>query len=122
MSVWGNIGTTLGKLGGGLADSARKVGDLTKEGLKKTGDTLKTGKEKLEDVLTSETNPQNPTEPQEPETEEQLRKRKFMKSLLSAGGSYSQQTPQYDFTPSMLDYSQYMGLSPETQRYLYGGM
>ena len=29
---------------------------------------------------------------------------------------------KYKFTPSMVDYSQYMGLSPETQRYLYGGM
>ena len=28
----------------------------------------------------------------------------------------------YEFTPSMVDYSQYMGLSPETQRYLYGGL
>lgn len=25
------------------------------------------------------------------------------------------------FTPSMVDYSQFMGLSPETQRYIYGG-
>ena len=27
-----------------------------------------------------------------------------------------------NFVPSMIDYSQYMGLSPITQRYLYGGM
>lgn len=30
--------------------------------------------------------------------------------------------PQFTVTPSRVDYSQYMGLSPETQRYLYGGM
>ena len=35
-------------------------------------------------------------------------------------GSISQ--PQFTVTPSMVDYSQYMGLSPITQRYLYGGM
>ena len=33
-------------------------------------------------------------------------------------------TPQSQFTvtPSRVDYSQFMGLSPITQRYLYGGM
>ena len=30
--------------------------------------------------------------------------------------------PQFTVTPSRVDYSQYIGLSPETQRYLYGGM
>ena len=30
--------------------------------------------------------------------------------------------PQFTVTPSRVDYSQYMGLSPMTQRYLYGGM
>ena len=30
--------------------------------------------------------------------------------------------PQFTVTPSKVDYSQYMGLSPMTQRYLYGGM
>lgn len=30
--------------------------------------------------------------------------------------------PQFTVTPSMVDYSQYIGLSPITQRYLYGGM
>ena len=30
--------------------------------------------------------------------------------------------PQFMVTPSRVDYSQYMGLSPMTQRYLYGGM
>ena len=30
--------------------------------------------------------------------------------------------PQFTVTPSRVDYSQYMGLSPITQRYLYGGM
>ena len=30
--------------------------------------------------------------------------------------------PQFTVTPSMVDYSQYIGLSPITQRYLYGGL
>ena len=46
----------------------------------------------------------------------------FAKSLLGNSSGYTPQTPNYQFTPSMVDYSQFMGLSPETQRYLYGGM
>ena len=30
--------------------------------------------------------------------------------------------PQFMVTPSRVDYSQFIGLSPITQRYLYGGM
>lgn len=30
--------------------------------------------------------------------------------------------PQFTVTPSRVDYSQFIGLSPMTQRYLYGGM
>ena len=40
----------------------------------------------------------------------------------SGGSGYSPSGYNYEFTPSMVDYSQYMGLSPITQRYLYGGM
>ena len=49
---------------------------------------------------------------------------KFANSLSGLGGTSgtSMATPEYQFTPSMVDYSQFMGLSPETQRYLYGGM
>jgi hypothetical protein len=47
----------------------------------------------------------------------------FANSLLDKGIKQLQPNNQYDFNPSMIDYSQYMGgLSPETQRYLYGGM
>ena len=49
-------------------------------------------------------------------------KNDFAKSLLGGSSSYTPQTYNYQFTPSMIDYSQYIGLSPETQRYLYGGM
>lgn len=51
-------------------------------------------------------------------------KTKFANALASmpkfSTGSTSQ--PQFTVTPSMVDYSQYMGLSPITQRYLYGGL
>ena len=40
----------------------------------------------------------------------------------SGGSGYSPSGYNYEFAPSMVDYSQYIGLSPETQRYLYGGM
>lgn len=40
----------------------------------------------------------------------------------SGGSGYMPSGYGYEFTPSMVDYSQFMGLSPETQRYLYGGM
>lgn len=46
---------------------------------------------------------------------------KFANSLSGLGGK-SVASPQYQFSPSMVDYSQFMGLSPETQRYLYRGM
>lgn len=46
----------------------------------------------------------------------------FAKLLLGNSSGYTPQTPNYQFTPSMVNYSQFMGLSPETQRYLYGGM
>ena len=39
-------------------------------------------------------------------------------ALSGLGGNQ----PAYKFSPSMVDYSQYMGLSPETQKYLYGGL
>lgn len=134
MTVWGAIGSGLGKIGqglatgaqkvgSGLATGAQKVGGAIKTGTQKTGDVLKTGKQKLEDVLLgSQTNPQNPTEPQEPEAEEQKRQNKFANALAGFENYRPAQQYSYQSTPIMVDYSQYMGLSPETQRYLYGGM
>lgn len=51
-------------------------------------------------------------------------KTKFANALASMPKSSTSSTsqPQFTVTPSMVDYSQFMGLSPETQRYLYGGM
>ena len=41
---------------------------------------------------------------------------------FSTGSTGSTSQLQFTVTPSRVDYSQYMGLSPITQRYLYGGM
>jgi hypothetical protein len=47
----------------------------------------------------------------------------FADSLLGTGIKQLQPNNQYGFNPSMIDYSQYMGgLSPKTQKYLYGGL
>ena len=41
---------------------------------------------------------------------------------FSTGSTGSTSQPLFTVAPSRVDYSQYMGLSPVTQRYLYGGM
>ena len=119
MAVWGTIGNVL------------------KTGAKKIGEVAKTGKDKLADILTSDTISQSPTEPQPTptptpdgttkipeETEAEARRRAFIKALSSSGEQLAKQQSanNYEFTPSAVDYSQYMGLNPITQRYLYGGM
>ena len=52
---------------------------------------------------------------------------KFVNALaampkFSTGSTGSTSQPQFTVNPSRVDYSQYIGLSPVTQRYLYGGM
>lgn len=117
MSVWGTIGSGLGKIGQGLTKGAEKIGEVAK-----------TGKDKLVDMLS-----QNPTEPQPtpddttktPDKIEANKRRKAFMNTLNSGIQQlaKQQTMNdYQFTPSMVNYSQFMGLSPETQRYLYGGL
>lgn len=119
MAVWGTIGNAL------------------KTGAKKIGEVAKTGKDKLADILTSDTISQSPTEPQPTPTptpdnttktpeeiELEARRKAFIKALSNSGQQLAKQqnSNNYEFTPSRVDYSQYIGLSPETQRYLYGGM
>ena len=41
---------------------------------------------------------------------------------FSTGSTGSTTQPQFTVVPSRVDYSQFIGLSPITQRYLYGGM
>lgn len=119
MAVWGTIGNAL------------------KTGAKKIGEVAKTGKDKLVDMLQSTTEPQpspTPSPTPEPipddttktpdEIEAEKRRRAIMNALNSGTQLLAKQQTMndYQFTPSMVDYSQYMGLSPETQKYLYGGM
>ena len=130
MALWSTIGNGLSKVGQGLTKGAKKIGEVAK-----------TGKDKLVDMLSSDTILQNPTEPQPtptptpepipddttktPDEIEAEKRRKALMNALNSGGEQlaKQQTMNdYQFTPSIVDYSQFMGLSPETQRYLYGGM
>ena len=119
MAVWGTIGNAL------------------KTGAKKVGEVAKTGKDKLVDMLQSPTEPQpSPTPSPTPEpipdditkTPDKIEAEKRRKALMNALSSSGQQLAKqqsannYEFIPSRVDYSQYIGLSPETQRYLYGGM
>lgn len=131
MSVWGTIGSGLGKIGTGLAQGAKtlgqgvqKVGGTIKTGAQKTGQVLKTGKDRLEDMLKSDPTRQTPPDIEKDplETEEMKKRNKFANAL--AGFQDYRPAPQYGYetTPIMVDYSEYMGLSPEVQRYLYRGM
>ena len=119
MAVWGTIGNAL------------------KTGAKKIGEVAKTGKDKLVDILTSDTISQSPTEPQPTPTptpndttktpeeiEAEARRKAFIKALSNSGQQLAKQqnSNNYEFIPSRVDYSQFIGLSPITQSYLYGGM
>lgn len=126
------VGTAAAKAG---ATAAKTTGKAVATGAEKIGEVAKTGKDKLVDMLS-----QNPTEPQPtpmptpeptpddttktPDEIEANRRRKALMNALNSGAEQlakSQTMNDYQFTPSMVDYSQFMGLSPETQRYLYGG-
>ena len=117
-----------------IGTAAKAAGKAVATGAKKVGEVAKTGKDKLVDMLS-----QNPTEPQPTPTptpelipddttktpdeiEANKRRKAFMNALNSGVQQLAKQqtSNNYEFTPSRVDYSQFMGLSPETQRYLYG--
>lgn len=113
-----------------IGTAAKAAGKAVATGAKKVGEVAKTGKDKLVDMLS-----QNPTEPQPTpmptpddttktpdEIEANKRRKAFMNALNSGAQQLAKQQTMndYQFTPSMVNYSQFMGLSPETQRYLYG--
>ena len=79
-------------------------------GLKNIGNVAKTG---LDKVKTGIENAQNRYDKLSDS------QKKFANSLFT---SNMPQNTEYNFTPTMVDYSEYMGLSPEAQRYLYRGM
>lgn len=111
------------------AAAAKTTGKAVATGAKKVGEVAKTGKDKLVDMLQSPTEPQptpTPTPDDTTKTPDEIEANKRRKAFMNALNSDAQQLAKqqtmndYQFTPSMVDYSQFMGLSPETQRYLYG--
>ena len=105
------------KTGQILGQGAQKLGNVIKTGAQKTGEVIKTGKDKFIDFLNSEPVAKGEPIPQQEPLETTGRKR-FANALAET------KLPQnnYRFEPSMVDYSQFMGLSPEVQKYLYRGM
>ena len=138
------IGAAVKAAAPAIATGLKAAGGAVATGTKKVGSGLATGKDKLVEALNnSNTIFKKATEPQpnpipspspEPvpdgttkipeETEAEARRRAFIKALSSSGEQLAKQQSanNYEFTPSAVDYSQYMGLNPITQRYLYGGM
>lgn len=121
MNIFGAIGNGASKLGGGLLSGAQKIGQVTKTGMQKVGEVAKTGKQKLEDILNSQGEGQDTTTPQEKPQETQTGKKRLANALAELKNLDFSNQNNYHFTPSMVDYSQYASISPETQRYLYGG-
>ena len=120
------VGTAAAKAG---ATAAKTTGKSVATGAKKVGEVAKTGKDKLVDMLQSPTEPQPtpmPTPDDTTKTPDEIETNKRRKAFMNALNSGAQQLAKqqtsnnYEFTPSRVDYSQFMGLSPETQRYLYG--
>ena len=124
MAAWGNIGNVLKggvqKIGNALGKTPQnlpKIDDLTFDPAKKPLPNI--------DDLTFDPNKKAPID---------IDKLTF-KDMLNGEESQPKKTGQdgfanalsgvgsnYQVTPSRVDYSQFMGLSPETQRYLYGGI
>jgi hypothetical protein len=144
MSVWGTIGNT-------LKTGAQKAGQAAKTGAQKIGNTLSKTPQTLDDLtvvtdtvtpqldkitfdpvqntinnmdnLTLDPNKKPPVDIDNLTFEDMLNDKEPQKKQKGQEG-FAQALGGYDFqyNPSMIDYSPYMGLSPETQRYLYGGM
>jgi hypothetical protein len=143
MSVWGAIGSGLGKIGEGLATGAKKVGEVAKTGAQKAGSTLGKTPQNLPNIdvdnltfdpankplpniddLTFDPNKKAPVDIDKLTFEDMLNGEESQPKKTGQDGFANALSGRYDFqySPSMIDYSPYMGLSPETQRYLYGGM
>ena len=147
MAIWNAIGTglgTIGKtLGGGLKTGVKSVGSgLSKVPTQYQFDNLSTlgsstiptqyqfdnlDKPLFGDFDLGGTNAGKNTLPTSMPSKAS---NDFIKALTqqsntqnsASSSGYTPSSYNYEFNPSMVDYSQFMGLSPETQRYLYGGM
>ena len=110
------IATGLKAAGGAVATGAKTLG--SKVAASKLGGTLATtGKNALQSRLmgTAIKNIPNDLNSQQTTLANAL-------SGVGNGGLSMLKSQPYEPDLSMVDYSQYMGLSPETRRYLYGGM
>ena len=110
------IGTAAKAVGGAVATGAKTLG--SKVAASKLGGALATtGKNALQSRLMGTAIKNIPNGLNSQQT--------TLANALSGGGNSGLSMPKSQpFEPdlSMVDYSQYMGLSPITQKYLYGGM
>lgn len=108
------IATGLKAAGGAVATGAKTLG--SKVAASKLGGALATtGKNALQSRLMGTAIKNIPNGLNNQQT--------TLANALSGGNSGLSMPKSQSFEPdlSMVDYSQFMGLSPETQRYLYGG-
>jgi hypothetical protein len=140
MTVWGTIGSGLGKIGEGLAKGTQKIGEVAKTGAQKVGNTLGKTPQNLPNIDNLTFDPANkplpniddltfdpnkaPTNIDDLTFEDMLSGKESQPKRIGQDGFANALSGGYDFqyNPSMIDYSPYMGLSAETQKYLYGGM
>ena len=109
------IATGLKAAGGAVATGAKTLG--SKVAASKLGSAVATGKNALQSRLIGTAIKNVPNGLNNQQT--------TLVNALSGGGNSGLSMPKsqpYEPDLSMVDYSQFMGLSPETQRYLYGGM
>ena len=135
MAILGNIGNV-------LKGGVQKIGEVAKTGAQKVGNTLGKTPQNLPNIddltfdpankplpniddLTFDPNKKAPVDIDKLTFEDMLNGEESQPKKTGQDGfanALSGGTSNYRVTPSMVDYSQFMGLSPETQRYLYGGM
>ena len=135
MAVWGNIGNA-------LKGGVQKVGNVfqkapqTLDNLNVVKDTLTPEFDKITfdpvqntinnmDNLTFDPNKKAPIDIDKLTFEDMLNGEESQPKKTGQDGfanALSGVGSKFKVTPSMVDYSQFMGLSPETQRYIYGGM
>ena len=110
------IATGLKAAGGAVATGAKTLG--SKVAASKLGGALATtGKKALQSRLMETVRKNIPDDLNSQQTT-------FADALSGMGNNGLSMLKSQPYEPdlSMVDYSQFMGLSPETQRYLYGGM
>ena len=125
MAILGNIGNVLKggvqKIGNTLGKTPQKLPNIDVDNL--TFDPAKKPLPNIDD-LTFDPN-KAPTNIDDLTFEDMLSEKESQPKKTGQDGfanALSGVGSNYQVLPSRVDYSQFMGLSPETQRYLYGGM